>query len=312
MTRVASLVALSVLLGACGGEPWRASAGAERGRSDTAYEPRGTRTPYHAPTNANPPSGAPAEPTPASPTAGAEVGPGSGAAAPARREAKRSADAESAERPGLGTSWGETRQSRVWSTPFERSSDAPFATVALYYNDADGVRALTRGAWLSAPNRDGVNVSGGALRVRLLDASGRPLPTYVTGERPYVVGNDGDRYVVEIHNNTSSRFEAVATVDGLDVMDGRAGSFDKRGYVLSPYATITIDGFRRNMGEVAAFRFGSVRESYAARTGDDRNVGVIGVAFFTEQGAREPWMQREVELRNSADPFPGRFAQPPR
>jgi hypothetical protein len=65
------------------------------------------------------------------------------------------------------------------------------------------------------------------------------------------------------------------------------------------------------MDEVAAFRFGSVRGSYAARKGNDRNVGVIGVAFFAERGAETPWTRREMDRRNSADPFPGRFASPP-
>ena len=53
------------------------------------------------------------------------------------------------------------------------------------------------------------------------------------------------------------------------------------------------------------------RDAYAARKGNDRNVGVIGVAFFQEAGSRFPWSEREIERRNSADPFPGRFATPP-
>jgi len=70
-----------------------------------------------------------------------------------------------------------------------------------------------------------------------------------------------------------SMLEAVATVDGLDVSSGRPGSFDRRGYVLDPRETLRIEGFRRSMEEVAAFRFGAVSDSYAAEMGDDRNVG---------------------------------------
>ena len=46
-------------------------------------------------------------------------------------------------------------------------------------------------------------------------------------------------------------------------------------------------------------------------TGDDRNVGVIGVAFFEERGATFPWTQKEIDQRHDADPFPGQFAKPP-
>ena len=216
------------------------------------------------------------------------------------------------ERPGLGTSWGETRSSRVSSAPFERSdANGPFAVASLLYNDTNGVRAMTRGASLGAAARDGIDVAGGALSVRLLDASGRALPTYDFGARRFVIGSDGERYVVQIQNHTGNRVEAVATVDGLDVIDGQPGSFEKRGYLLGPWATVEIDGFRQNLDQVAAFRFGSVRDSYAAKKGEARNVGVIGVAFFAEENAPYPWLEREGERRRNADPFPGRFAQPP-
>ena len=58
-------------------------------------------------------------------------------------------------------------------------------------------------------------------------------------------------------------------------------------------------------------RFGSVGGSYAARKGKARNVGVIGIAFFHERGSSWGWGPDEVRRRNSADPFPGQFAEPP-
>jgi hypothetical protein len=129
-------------------------------------------------------------------------------------------------------------------------------------------------------------------------------------ERTYVVGESGERYSVVLTNHTEHRFEAVATVDGLDVVNGHTGDLSNRGYVLSPYATLEIDGFRQSQDAVAAFRFAKVSESYAAKTGDARNVGVIGVAFFGEQGDDE-----DTRTRDTANPFPGRdprYAQPPR
>ncbi len=68
---------------------------------------------------------------------------------------------------------------------------------------------------------------------------------------------------------------------------------------------------------MASFQFGSVRSSYASKkTGESRNVGVIGVAFFHERGdSPQFWSttpsHQEVLRRHSADPFPQQFATPP-
>ncbi len=221
-----------------------------------------------------------------------------------------------AERPGLATRWGETRMSPIREVSFERETpEQPVAVAVLGYDDSDGVRALG-GAPPPGPGGgmvDGAVAAGGALRVRLVDERGFSLPAFWRGGRLLVEARRGQRYAIEISNGSVARIEAVATVDGLDVMDGGRGSFDKRGYVLRPGESYRIDGFRRSQAAVAAFRFGDVVESYAAQRGDDTNVGVIGVAFFAERGAPPLPDARENEAarRAGADPFPERFAPPP-
>ena len=243
-------------------------------------------------------------------------GSGSAAAAPATRggAAYEPPADKKADRPGLGTTWGETRTSYVSSSPFDRADYShPFALVSLNYNDDSGIQAMARrmGNSYASFDRSGVDAAQGAVSVRLLDENGTPLPSTSFSGRDYVAGNDGQRYVIQIENHTGNRFEAVATVDGLDVVDGKEGSISKRGYLIDPWATLQIDGFRRSQSAVAAFRFGAVKDSYAARKGSDRNVGVIGVAFFHERGTSLPWTERELERRDSANPFPGGFASPP-
>ena len=90
-------------------------------------------------------------------------------------------------------------------------------------------------------------------------------------------------------------------------------SFSKRGYILDPNSTLNIEGFRRSADALAAFRFSSVRQSYASKGSkkDTRNVGVIGVALFHERGTQPVWTQGEVNRRHQADPFPNRYAEPP-
>jgi hypothetical protein len=120
-------------------------------------------------------------------------------------------------------------------------------------------------------------------RIELVDDGTRVLPTYEQGGRRYVLGQMGQRYQVRIVNPTAARIEAVVSVDGLDAVDGRPANLNKRGYIVPAYGDVTIDGFRTSLDTVAAFRFSSVRDSYAARTRQARNVGVVGVAFFAER-----------------------------
>jgi hypothetical protein len=119
--------------------------------------------------------------------------------------------------------------------------------------------------------------------LELIDENGAALPTFISGRRTYVLGALGKRYSLRLRNTTGQRVEMVASVDGRDVLDGRPSDWGKRGYIVNPYDQVTIDGFRLNNDSVAAFRFSSVGRSYAARMGDARDVGVIGVAVFPER-----------------------------
>jgi hypothetical protein len=235
------------------------------------------------------------------------------ASASAGRAEDRSAREPSPEsRPGLGTEWGETRTSRVHDVSFVRDSSRPFAVATLHYNDRRGVDAMANLHAQRDTSRD-VAAGGGAVTISIKDASGNPLEAVRVGDRTMVVGQAGQRYSIVLTNHTSHRFESVVTVDGLDVVNGKPGTFENRGYVLLPFATLEIEGFRQSTSAVAAFRFAAVGESYAAQMGSARNVGVIGVAFFGERGDAFV-SQSELRLRDTASPFPAdpRFAQPPR
>jgi hypothetical protein len=253
---------------------------------------------------------APETPAAKSAAPGQPMGPAGEAAAseaPAPTAGADKADAPAAEeRPGLGTEFGESRESRISTTSFTREhSDRPFDALRLFYNDATGARAMAQRAGISDIGSAQARTREGAITVRLLDGSGSPLSGFSSGSNTYVVGSAGDRYTIQIKNNTGTRFEAVTTVDGLDVINGRTGSLSNRGYIVNGFSTVEIDGWRRSTDTVAAFRFGKVSQSYAGKKGEDRNVGVIGVALFEEQGASLGWSDREIDRRHGADPFPG-------
>lgn len=120
-------------------------------------------------------------------------------------------------------------------------------------------------------------------QAELIDDNLAALPTFSHNGKKFVMGTMGQRYRIRVTNPTSQRVEAVVSVDGLDAIDGQTASTSKRGYVVPAFGSVTIDGFRTSMDSVAAFRFTSVSDSFAGRTAQDRNVGVIGVAIFKEK-----------------------------
>jgi hypothetical protein len=121
----------------------------------------------------------------------------------------------------------------------------------------------------------------------VLEENGRMIPAVyyrkAGSSQNYVIAKDGQRYGFKVKNNTNSRVEFVTSVDGLDTLDGKDASREKRGLVVSAYDSYTFEGFRLNNENVATFRFGGVESSYAGAMGKPRNVGVIGVCAYKEK-----------------------------
>lgn len=297
--RIGFSVALLGFLVGCGGAAYAPPRAAE---SAPAPSEAGQYNAKSAP-QAGYPSGEALPSAPPSPVADSAPG-----------KAARSEAPNPQSRPGLGTEWGEARRSEVRDVAFVRSdANRPFAVATLHYNDRAGVDAM-----ISFKERQGhtfreMPTANGMISVSIRGGSGDPLEAIRFGERTYVIGQAGERYTIVLQNRSGHRFEAIGTVDGLDVVNGQPGALDHRGYVLNPNATLEIEGFRQSATQVATFRFGRVADSYAAQTGSARNVGVIGVAFFSERG--DTFVDdRELRLRDSANPFPQadpRFAKPP-
>jgi hypothetical protein len=222
-------------------------------------------------------------------------------------DATVSANVSNPTRQGLGTSFGEQHNSSVRGVRFERADQYnPDALLSMRYNDAEGVRQIsavkTGSGYLQPANRSGGNVS-----LTLRDEHGSPLQAAQVAGEVYAIGSPGARFTIGIENHSGGRMEIVASVDGLDVIDGLEADFSKRGYVIQPYTSFAIDGWRTSDDTVAAFRFSDMNGSYAGLTGKPRNVGVIGVAFFREAG----YDAVELDRRDSADPFPNRYSTPP-
>lgn len=144
----------------------------------------------------------------------------------------------------------------------------------------------------------------GRLQIDIVErATGRALPSWQHGGRRYVAGEPGVRYLVRVRNTTPRRLLAVVSVDGINVLSGETAAPDQRGYVLAPWSTSQIDGWRKSLDEVAAFYFTELPDSYAARTHRPANVGVIGLAVFEAWEAPSAGVESEV-ARERAAPSP--------
>ncbi|MGN6518063.1 MAG: hypothetical protein ACTHK2_01410 [Dokdonella sp.] len=149
--------------------------------------------------------------------------------------------------------------------------------------------------------------AGNQLDLAVVDRdTGQTLPTYADRGKLYVAGTPGHRYSVRLSNRTGGRVLAVLSVDGVNAVSGQTADTSQTGYVLDAWKSTEIAGWRKNLDEIAQFNFTALPNSYAARTGRPNNVGVIGVAVFTE---RTPvWREREriakEAARDAAPPAP--------
>jgi len=111
---------------------------------------------------------------------------------------------------------------------------------------------------------------------------GQMLDTLAKSAERYVVGPPGHEYAIRIRNDSGQRILAVTSVDGVNVLSGETASPEQSGYVIEAGGSVQISGWRTSLDRTSAFYFTDLGDSYAARTGRPRNVGVIGVAVFRE------------------------------
>lgn len=143
--------------------------------------------------------------------------------------------------------------------------------------------------------------AGALLDLEVVDrTSGAVLESHPHRGQRYIAGEPGARYSVRLTNRSGARVLAVLSVDGVNAISGETASPGQSGYVLEPYASAEISGWRKNMQEIAQFYFTSLPDSYAARTDRPDNVGVIGVAVYRERAAVRPMPRREAPLAKQA------------
>ena len=148
---------------------------------------------------------------------------------------------------------------------------------------------------------------GSLVDVDIVDRSQNDvLPVYQQRGTAWVAGRPGSRYAVRLSNRSAARVMVVLSVDGINAVSGETAGLGQVGYVLAPWQSTEITGWRKSLTEAAAFYFTALPDSYAARTDRPDNVGVIGVAVFRERQrelevSRRPFDSAEPGLAQNAD-----------
>ena len=137
---------------------------------------------------------------------------------------------------------------------------------------------------------------GNLVNVEIVDrARSETLQTWSYRGASWVAGRPGNRYAVRLTNRSGARVLVVLSIDGVNAVSGETAATGQTGYVLAPYQSTEITGWRKSLTESAAFYFTALPDSYAARTDRPDNVGVIGAAVFSEK-------PREVYRRPAQPP----------
>lgn len=118
---------------------------------------------------------------------------------------------------------------------------------------------------------------------------GRVLRRHSHDGRQFIEAPPEGEYQIRLTNTVNRRRMAVVSVDGINVVDDSKASHDGPGYVLRPWESITIKGWRRSDEKGASFTFNGKHDGLSAQTGrGTKNTGVIGVAVFDELEKPQP------------------------
>ncbi|MDI9238669.1 hypothetical protein QLQ15_07045 [Lysobacter sp. LF1] len=141
-------------------------------------------------------------------------------------------------------------------------------------------------------------------------ASGQWIASMRHRGQQWIEGEPGRSYAIRLTNTTGRRVLVVLSVDGVNAITGETAASAQTGYVLEPWQSTQVEGWRKSMRQVARFVFTDLAHSYAARTGRPDNVGVIGVAVFEE--ARPSMWEPPVAYESRDDAARASSAAPAR
>jgi hypothetical protein len=134
-----------------------------------------------------------------------------------------------------------------------------------------------------APAGDTFALERGGYTMEIL-VGGTPVDEYAARGKSYVEALRNREYSVRLCNRTGERIAVALSVDGLNSIDARTTTArDARKWVLSPYETITLDGWQVSSETARRFFFTTEEKSYGSWLGETQNLGIVAAAVFREK-----------------------------
>ncbi len=204
---------------------------------------------------------------------------------------------------GIGTQWGDGVESHVQEVKLARINNTPIDVAVIHYSK----KAFVHGKKVQEL------MLNGDVGMSIIDDNNNKWSLFKQDDEINMSGEAGKNYQLYYVNYSRNTYEIVATVDGLDVINGKAGSLNNNGYILRPYSTLSIKGFRKNEREVASFTFSQASKAYANHTdeGSANNIGVIGTAIFQLENGNQ-YKKSPKSNAFPADSYNSKYAKPPR
>jgi len=137
---------------------------------------------------------------------------------------------------GIGTQWGDGVESHVREVKLARINNTPIDVAVIHYSK----KAFVHGKKVQEL------MLNGDVGMSIIDDNNNKWSLFKQDDEINMSGEAGKNYQLYYVNYSRNTYEIVATVDGLDVINGKAGSLNNNGYILRPYSTLSIKGFRKN------------------------------------------------------------------
>jgi hypothetical protein len=144
---------------------------------------------------------------------------------------------------------------------------------------------------------------------------GKPVQEFIHESKSFIEARENTEYTLRFRNNSWKKVMAIFSVDGVEVLKGKVAANAENGYIVQPFSSIEVKGYRIDDKTVAAFKFSRGPQSYAVVVGGetnepegdpalgvfkhdktDRNNGVIGVRVFEEDVAEKDYAAAYKQL----------------
>ena len=132
-----------------------------------------------------------------------------------------------------------------------------------------------------------MNINGCQVKVLI---KGRSITEFYHRGQTFIEGRGGSEYEIEFRNQNPFRVEAILSVDGLSVTDGKVAGEHSTGYIVEANSSLRVPGWTLDNAQVAVFAFGTERGgSYVEQTtGSAVNKGVLGALVYKEKSVFVP------------------------